>query len=187
MKNTDLNEKIKKVKLLICDVDGTLTNGWLIYDSDGNDLRCFDSHDGTGTLMLKAVGIETVCITIRASKPIERRADELGMEHYVAIRKEDVFDEILDKYGVTPEEVCYVGDDIADLPIMTRIGVPIAVANATRLVKGVAVYVTEKEGGSGAVREVVDLILDVQGKLQEALNANLDPDLLKKRTPPPGQ
>jgi 3-deoxy-D-manno-octulosonate 8-phosphate phosphatase (KDO 8-P phosphatase) len=184
MDSTELNEKIKKVKLLMLDVDGVFTNGWLIYDSNGNDLRCFDSQDGTGALLLKAVGIDTVFITIRASKPIEKRADELGMELYVAMPKDKVFDEILNKYGVIPEEVCYVGDDIADLGIMRRIGVPIAVANATRLIRDIAVYVTEKQGGSGAVREVTDLILEVQGKLQEALNANLDPQLLKKRILP---
>jgi 3-deoxy-D-manno-octulosonate 8-phosphate phosphatase (KDO 8-P phosphatase) len=178
--DNDLKEKIKNVELLILDVDGVLTNGWLIYDSKGGDLRCFDSQDGTGTLLLKAMGINTVLITIKPSKPIKRRAEELGMELYVVMPKEKVLGEILRKYHVTPEEICYVGDDIADLGIMKKIGFPVAVANATPEIKNMANYVTEKMGGSGAVREVTDLILKVQGKFDEALKANIDPRHLKR-------
>jgi len=180
MDHTKLIEKIKKIKLLILDVDGVLTNGWLIYDSQGGDLRCFDSQDGTGTLLLKAMGIHTVLITVKPSKPIKRRATELGMELYAVMPKDKVLDEILRKYHVTPEEICYVGDDIADLGIMKRIGLPVAVANAIPLIKDLSSYITEKPGGSGAVREVTDLILKVQGKLDEALKANIDPRHLKK-------
>jgi 3-deoxy-D-manno-octulosonate 8-phosphate phosphatase (KDO 8-P phosphatase) len=180
MDKRKLTEKIGKIKLLLLDVDGVFTNGWLIYDSKGDALRCFDSQDGTGTLLLKAMGIPTVLITIKPSKPIQRRAEELGMGLYVAMPKDKVLDEILRKYHVTPEEVCYVGDDIADLGIMKRIGLPVAVANAIPLIKDLSSYITEKAGGSGAVREVTDLILKVQGKLDEAYKANLDPRHLKK-------
>ena len=182
MDNERLYEKIRKIRLLMLDVDGVFTNGWLIYDSSGNDLRCFDSQDGTGILLLKAVGIDTVFITIRPSKPVTKRADELGFELYVAMPKEKLLNEILTKYRVSREEVCYVGDDIADLGIMKQIGLPIAVANATRVIKDIAGYITERQGGSGAVREVADLILEVQGKLEEALNMNISPELLKKRS-----
>jgi 3-deoxy-D-manno-octulosonate 8-phosphate phosphatase (KDO 8-P phosphatase) len=175
-----LKEKIKNIKLLILDVDGVLTNGWLIYDSKGGDLRCFDSQDGTGMLLLKAMGINTVLITVRPSKPIKRRAEELGMELYVVMPKEKVLDEILRKYHVTLEEICYVGDDIADLGIMKKIGFPVAVANATPIIKDLSSYITEKPGGSGAVREVTDLILKVQGKFDKALKANIDPRHLKR-------
>jgi len=178
--DNDLKEKIKNIKLLILDVDGVFTNGWIIYDSKGADLRCFDSQDGTGVLLLKAMGIDTVLITIKASKPIERRAAELGIELYVAMKKKKVLDTILMKYNVTPEEICYVGDDIADLGIMEIIGFPVAVANATSVIKDISSYVTEKPGGSGAVREVTDLILRVQGKFDEALKADIDPRHLKK-------
>ena len=176
----DLKEKIKRIRLLILDVDGVFTNGWIIYDSNGGEMRCFDSQDGTGTLLLKAMGIHTVFITIKPSKPIERRVAELGMELYEVMPKEKVLDEILMKYHVTPDEICYVGDDIADLGIMKKIGFPVAVANATPEIKNIASYVTEKVGGSGAVREVTDLILKVQGKFDEALNANIDPRRLKR-------
>jgi len=182
MDNERLYEKVRKIRLLMLDVDGVFTNGWLIYDSSGNDLRCFDSQDGTGILLLKAVGIDTVFITIRPSKPVTKRADELGFELYVAMPKEKLLNEILTKYRVSREEVCYVGDDIADLGIMKQIGLPIAVANATRVIKDIAGYITERQGGSGAVREVADLILEVQGKLEEALNMNISPELLKKRS-----
>ena len=180
MDNTKLIEKIKKIKLLLLDVDGVFTNGWLIYDSKGGDLRCFDSQDGTGVLLLKAMGIHTVLITVKPSKPIKRRAEELGIELYVVMPKEKVLDEILRKYQVTPEKICYVGDDIADLGMMKKIGFPVAVANATPVIKDISSYVTEKQGGSGAVREVTDLILKVQGKFDEALKANIDPRHLKK-------
>jgi 3-deoxy-D-manno-octulosonate 8-phosphate phosphatase (KDO 8-P phosphatase) len=180
MDHTKLIEKIKKIKLLLLDVDGVFTNGWLIYDSKGGDLRCFDSQDGTGTLLLKAMGINTVLITVKPSKPIKRRAEELGMELYVVMPKEKVLDEILRKYHVTPEEICYVGDDIADLGMMKKVGFPVAVANATPVIKDISSYVTEKAGGSGAVREVTDLILKVQGKFDEALKANIDPRHLKR-------
>jgi len=182
MDNESLYEKLRKIRLLMLDVDGVFTNGWLIYDSSGNDLRCFDSQDGTGILLLKAIGIDTVFITIRPSKPVTKRADELGFELYVAMPKEKLLNEILTKYRVSREEVCYVGDDIADLGIMKQISLPIAVANATRVIKDIAGYITERQGGSGAVREVADLILEVQGKLEEALNMNISPELLKKRS-----
>jgi 3-deoxy-D-manno-octulosonate 8-phosphate phosphatase (KDO 8-P phosphatase) len=178
--DNDLKEKIKKIGLLILDVDGVLTNGWLIYDSKGGDLRCFDSQDGTGTLLLKAMGINTVLITVKPSKPIKKRAEELGMELYVVMPKDKVLGEILRKYQVTLEEICYVGDDIADLGIMKKIGFPVAVANAIPMIKDISSYITEKPGGSGAVREVTDLILKVQGKFDEALKANIDPRHLKK-------
>jgi 3-deoxy-D-manno-octulosonate 8-phosphate phosphatase (KDO 8-P phosphatase) len=178
--DNNLKEKIKNIELLILDVDGVLTNGWLIYDSKGGDLRCFDSQDGTGTLLLKAMGIHTVLITVKPSKPIKRRAEELGMELYVVMPKDKVLDEILMKYHVTPEEICYVGDDIADLGIMKKIGFPVAVANATPVIKEISSYITEKPGGSGAVREVTDLILKVQGKFDKALKANIDPRHLKR-------
>src|SRR5208337_334170 len=83
--NGGLYKTIRKIKLLMLDVDGVYTNGWLIYDSNGNDLRCFDSQDGTGGLLLKAVGIDSVFVTIRPSKPMEKRAAELGFELYVAM------------------------------------------------------------------------------------------------------
>jgi 3-deoxy-D-manno-octulosonate 8-phosphate phosphatase (KDO 8-P phosphatase) len=178
--DNNLKEKIKNIELLVLDVDGVLTNGWLIYDSKGGDLRCFDSQDGTGMLLLKAMGINTVLITIRPSKPIKRRAEELGMELYVVMPKEKVLDEILRKYHATLEEICYVGDDIADLGIMKKIGFPVAVANATPVIKEISSYITEKPGGSGAVREVTDLILKVQGKFDKALKANIDPRHLKR-------
>ena len=95
--------------------------------------------------------------------------------------KEKVLDAILRKYGVSREEVCYVGDDLPDLGIMKQIGLPVAVANATPMVKKIAGYITEKQGGSGAVREVCDLILEVQGKLEEALNANFSADASKRK------
>ena len=176
----DLKEKIKNIELLILDVDGVLTNGWLIYDSKGGDLRCFDSQDGTGTLLLKAMGINTIMITVKPSKPIKRRAEELGIELYAVMPKEKVLDEILMKYQVTPEEICYVGDDIADLGMMKKVGFPVAVANANPVIKAISSYVTEKPGGSGAVREVTDLILKVQGKFDDALKANIDPRHLKR-------
>lgn len=174
--NHDVREKIKNIRLLILDVDGVFTNGWLIYGPEGMDVRCFHSQDGTGILLLKAAGIDTVLITIKSSEPVKRRAEELGIGLYVAMPKMKVLAKVLEKYHVDAEEVCYVGDDIADLDIMKIVGFPVAVANATPVIKDIANYITKKAGGDGAVREVTDLILEVQGTFDEALQRDIDPE-----------
>jgi 3-deoxy-D-manno-octulosonate 8-phosphate phosphatase (KDO 8-P phosphatase) len=164
--NKNLKEKIKKIKLLILDVDGVMTDGRIVYDSEGRELRFFDAQDGTGIRLLYSAGIKTIWATLLPSKAIERRAKELLVEkvYQGIVPKTKVLDDVLSKTDISTEEICYVGDDLVDLCIMKVVGFPAAPANARQEVKDVANYVTQQKGGKGAVREISDLILRIQGK-----------------------
>jgi 3-deoxy-D-manno-octulosonate 8-phosphate phosphatase (KDO 8-P phosphatase) len=164
-----LLEKAKKIKMLLLDVDGVLTDGRIIYDSHGRDMKFFDVHDGLGVYLLKKAGIPIILITAKGSRAIRPRARDMRVEAVFEniSPKSAVLDKILNKYKVSADEVCFVGDDLVDLCLMRRVGLPIAVFNACPEVKQSASYITVKEGGRGAVREVAELILKVQGKWQE--------------------
>ena len=162
-------EKAKKIKLLLLDVDGVLTDGRIIYDSGGRDMKFFDVHDGLGVYLLKKAGIPTILITAKGSRSIRPRAKDMRVDMVFEniSPKSSVLDKILKKYGINSVEACFVGDDLVDLCLMKRVGFAIAVFNAAPEVKKVAAYVTFREGGRGAVREVAELILKAQGKWQE--------------------
>ena len=167
----DAKGRIKRIKLLVLDVDGVLTDGRIIYDSEGRDLKFFDVQDGLGLRLLREIGIETVLISARNSKTIERRARDLKIaDFYEGIEpKVKVLEEILGKHKVSREEICFVGDDLVDLGMMKVVGFPVAVMNACDEIKEAARYVTKKTGGRGAVREVAELILRTQGRWHEIL------------------
>ena len=167
----ELIDKAKKIKLLLLDVDGVLTDGRIIYDSRGRDMKFFDVHDGLGVYILKKAGIPTILITAKGSRAIRPRARDMEVETvYENISpKTKVLDKILKKYNVSSEEVCFVGDDLVDLCLMRSVGFPIAVLNAAVEIKQVADYITGREGGRGAVREVAELILKSQGRWDEAI------------------
>ena len=168
-----LLNKAKKIKLLLLDVDGVLTDGRIIYDSAGCNSKFFDVHDGLGVYLLKKAGIPTILITAKGSRAIKPRARDMQVAAVLedVSPKSSVFDKILKKYNLIPQEVCFVGDDLVDLCLMKRVGFPIAVFNACSEVKALATYVTKKEGGRGAVREVVELILKSQSKWDEVLES----------------
>lgn len=161
-----LEAKLKKVKLLLLDVDGVLTDGRIIYDSRGHDMKFFDVHDGLGVYLLKKAGIPTILITAKGSRSIKPRAKDMRVEAVFSdvSPKTKVLDKILNKYKVSLEEICFVGDDLVDLCLMRRVGIPIAVGNAALEIKEAAKYITVRQGGRGAVREVAELILKAQGK-----------------------
>jgi 3-deoxy-D-manno-octulosonate 8-phosphate phosphatase (KDO 8-P phosphatase) len=167
----DLREKAKKIKLLLLDVDGVLTDGRIIYDSRGRDMKFFDVHDGLGVYVLRKAGIKTILITAKASKAIGPRARDMQVEAVFEniSPKTIVLDKILKKYGVNSDEICFVGDDLVDLCLMKKVGFPVAVFNACPEIKQAAYYVTLKEGGRGAVRETAEVILKSQGKWGEIL------------------
>lgn len=169
----DLKEKAKKIKLLLLDVDGVLTDGRIIYDSRGHDMKFFDVHDGLGVYLLKKAGIPTILITAKGSRAIRPRARDMGVEAVFEniLPKSAILDKILKKYKVNIDEVCFVGDDLVDLCLMKRVGFPVAVFNACPEIKQQAGYITLREGGRGAVREVAELILKAQGKWFEALKS----------------
>lgn len=164
--------KAKKIKLLLLDVDGVLTDGRIIYDSKARDSKFFDVHDGLGVYLLKRAGIPTVLITAKGSHAIKPRARDMRVDRIYADvpLKSAVLDKITKIYKITPEEICFVGDDLVDLGIMQKVGFPVAVFNACAEVKQVACYTTDKSGGRGAVREVAELILKAKNKWQEVLS-----------------
>lgn len=167
----ELIDKAKKIKLLLLDVDGVLTDGRIVYDSRGRDMKFFDVHDGLGVYILKKAGIPTILITAKGSRAIRPRARDMEVETvYENISpKTKALDKILKKYNVSSEEVCFLGDDLVDLCLMRSVGFPIAVLNAVAEIKQVADYITGREGGRGAVREVAELILKSQGRWDEAI------------------
>jgi len=155
----------ERVKLLIVDVDGVLTDGGIILDNAGNETKRFHVRDGHGIKMLMRAGIEVAFLTGRTSEVVKRRAAELGVKiiHQGSKVKLDAYEEILKETGMTDEQTAYVGDDIVDIPVMRRVSLPVAVADAEDYVREVAMVVTERPGGHGAVREVCDMILKAGG------------------------
>ena len=171
MVDENILNKAKKIKLLLLDVDGVLTDGRIIYDSGGRDSKFFDVHDGLGVYVLHKSGIKTVLITAKSSKAISPRAKDMRVAEVFAdiFPKTAVLEKILKKYSVTLDEVCFVGDDLVDLSLMRKVGLPVAVANGAREIKEAASFVTSRSGGRGAVREVAELILKSQGKWEDIL------------------
>jgi 3-deoxy-D-manno-octulosonate 8-phosphate phosphatase (KDO 8-P phosphatase) len=166
-------DAIKSVKLLVCDVDGVLTDGRIVYDSGGREMRLFDVQDGLGVRLLRTAGIKTALITHKTSPAIKYRARDMAVDEVYAgiVPKHSLLPRLLKTHRVDTHEICYVGDDLVDLGMMRVVGFPVAVANACREVKEAARYVTRKPGGRGAVREVVELILRTQGKWREVVKA----------------
>lgn len=168
-------DKVRSLKLLILDVDGVLTDGRLFFDNQGNEYKCFHARDGHGLKLLRQTGVEVAVISGRSSNSVALRMQSLGIEHVFQghENKRAAFAEILDKLKLMPEQVAHVGDDLLDLPIMTKVGFAIAVQDANFAVKRYADWCTQTPGGQGAVREVCDLIMQVQGNYDAVLQAYL--------------
>ena len=160
-----MKEALEKIKVLAMDVDGVLTDGRIIMDSNGIETKNFDVQDGMGIVLLKNCGIKTAIISARESGVVAYRAKDLKIDRvYVGVYpKMSAYENLLKEYNVSDEEVCFIGDDLADMAIMKRCGMAIAVANAVDEVKQIADHVTIKQGGKGAVREAIELILKAQG------------------------
>jgi len=163
-----LEAKAKKIKLLLLDVDGVLTNGTIILDNQGNELKAFHVRDGHGIKLAQRAGIVIGIITGRKSEVVNIRARELGIEEVFqgAFKKIEVYESLLVKYGVHDGEVAYIGDDVVDVDIFKRAGLAVTVSDADPAVKPYADMITKTEGGRGAVREFINLLLKSQGKLQ---------------------
>lgn len=167
-----LNGKIRKIKLVIFDVDGVLTDGTIIYNDEGQEIKVFDVRDGHGIKLLMRTGIQVGIITARESRVVAHRAVNLGIDLVYQGRKDKLsaFEDILKKTSLKPEEAAYMGDDIIDLPVMTRVGLSAAVSDAVEEVKARVDYITKAAGGRGAARELAELILKGQGRWDEILN-----------------
>ncbi|GEM_PF-69109 len=167
----DIIERARKIKLLIMDCDGVLTDGRILMSANGDETKMFGVKDGHGIVMLHRAGLRTAIISGRKSAVVQARAKELGIHHLheMAWVKLEPYEAILAEENLSDEAVCYVGDDVIDIPLLRRAGLAIAVADAVEEVKENAHYVTTKKGGFGAVREVVELILKAQGKWDELM------------------
>ncbi len=157
---------LEDIKLMVIDVDGVLTDGRIFCTDGGEELKVFHVRDGTGIVYWHRAGLKSAIISGRTSRAIEHRARELGISdvYQGAQQKLDVYEKIIEKHGLRDEEVCYVGDDLIDLPVLRRVGFSVAVPDSPEEVLSVADYVTKAPGGGGAVREVVEKVLKSQGK-----------------------
>jgi 3-deoxy-D-manno-octulosonate 8-phosphate phosphatase (KDO 8-P phosphatase) len=166
-----LTEKIKPLRLVAFDVDGILTDGGLYLSDSGEEFKRFNSLDGHGLKMLKASGVELAIITGRTSKCVELRARNLGIARlYQGVEdKLAAMLSLLADLQMTPEVAAFMGDDVVDLPVMRRVGLALSVPAAPQLVRDHAHYITQREAGYGAVREVCELIMAAQGTLQTQL------------------
>jgi 3-deoxy-D-manno-octulosonate 8-phosphate phosphatase (KDO 8-P phosphatase) len=166
---------LQNIKLIVLDVDGTLTDGTLLYANDGGQAKAFHVADGLGIVMAQAVGLRIAVVSGRASRAVEQRMAELKVSDLIqnCADKASALKDLLAKYALTPNQAAYVGDDINDLPAFDVVGVKIAVANASELLKARADWVTPRPGGAGAVRDAIEEILRRQGRLNEAVEAYL--------------
>lgn len=163
-------KKAEKVQLLICDVDGVMSDGLIYMGNNGEELKAFNVRDGYGIRCLLTSGIEVAIITGRQSKLLEDRAKTLGITYLYQGQHNKLlaYQQLLDKLSLKPEQTAYIGDDLIDLPVMEKVGLSVAVADAHPLLTPRADYVTRIAGGRGAVRELCDLILLAQDLLEEA-------------------
>ena len=162
----ELKRALSEVRLLLMDCDGVLTDGRIVLLPGGEDVKFFNALDGQGVKMAERVGLKTGIITTRESQVLERRAREMEVTHLFQNAEDKLkpYEQIRTIEKLSDDQVAFIGDDLPDLPIMRRVGFPVAVAHATAEVKAVANYVTQAPGGCGAVREIVELILRAQGK-----------------------
>ncbi len=160
--NKDIRERARKIKLLLMDCDGVLTDGKLYYSANGEELKVFHVRDGQGLVFWHQAGFRSGIITGRKSKILEIRATELGI-HFIKQASKDKtkdFEMILDEAEVSADEVAFIGDDLVDLVLFEKVGFSAAVADAVKPLFAKAHYITNSNGGLGAVREVIDLLLN---------------------------
>jgi len=160
-----VEERAKRIKVVMFDIDGVMTNGGLGLGDDGQEYKTFHSHDGLGLKMLRATGIQMAIVTARTSNVVLKRAENIKVTNIYqgAENKLVAFNQLLKDMNVTAEECAFMGDDVVDLPPMRRCGLAVTVPHATALVKEYAHYTTDRQAGFGAVRELCELIMKAQG------------------------
>jgi 3-deoxy-D-manno-octulosonate 8-phosphate phosphatase (KDO 8-P phosphatase) len=165
----NLREKLKNIKLLILDVDGVMTDGRVILDDNGREIKNFNVRDGHGIKLIQRYGIKIALLTGRKSEVVKHRARDLAIKevYQKVFNKKEVFAEILLKNKLEAGETAFMGDDIVDIPVLRMVGFSAAVADASDIVKRTVDYVTQNKGGHGAVREVCEMLLQAQGKWLE--------------------
>lgn len=168
-------DKAKRIKCVICDVDGVLSDGLLYIDNHGNELKTFHVQDGMGLKLLMSAGINVAVITTSRNEVVDHRMKQLGIKLYYKgqVDKRDAYVQLKKSLNLSDEQCAYIGDDLPDLPLIQQAGLGVAVANAVSLVKEYADWQTEQMGGRGAVRELCDFILQAQSKTEIALEGYL--------------
>ncbi len=166
-----VKKRAKKIKLLIMDVDGVLTDGRIIYTNSGDEMKFFDVMDGMGLALFTRAGLKTAILTAKKSNIVLKRSKDMHIDktYQNAFKKGDTFGKILSDFEVSAGEACFIGDDLVDLPALKKAGFAVAVPNACAEVRAAAHYITKIEGGRGAVREVIEIILKAQGKWNELI------------------
>jgi 3-deoxy-D-manno-octulosonate 8-phosphate phosphatase (KDO 8-P phosphatase) len=167
----NLDARMRRVKMLLLDVDGVMTDGGIILGPGEIEMKRFNTLDGMGITLARAAGLKVGILTGRSSEAVSKRAKELKIDEVQegSNYKEKGYQEILKKYGLRDEEMAYVGDDVFDIPILKRAGFAVCVASGAEDAKKVSHYVTRRKGGDGAVREVVEMLLEKTGKKEAAL------------------
>lgn len=169
----DAQRRARRVRMLVLDVDGVLTDGRMVISERGDELKAFHTHDGMGVNLALRSGILVALVTGEKSPIAQARGTKLGVQDVVlgARRKGETLVELMTKHGIPPENVAFMGDDLLDIPALQRAGLAVAPANAVQEVRAVAHVVTRAAGGAGAVRECVELILRAQGRWREAVRS----------------
>ena len=167
----DIAQRAARVRLMIFDVDGVLTDGSLHFGPDGEMMKTFNVHDGLGIKLLQESGVQTAIISARQSPVVTRRAADLGIDHVHQGGHDKLtpFHHLLRVTGLTAEQCGFIGDDVVDLPILTRVGFAVSVPNGSADVRARAHHVTQAAGGRGAVREVCELLLHAQHNYQRVI------------------
>lgn len=167
----DILARARQIRLALFDVDGVLTDGRLIFNADGEEIKAFHSRDGHGLKLLMEAGIEVGVITARSSKAVTHRMHNLGIPHVFQGQqdKRATYLALLERLGLTHAQVSYMGDDVIDLPVLSRVGLAATVQDAPAIVKRHCHWIAEHGGGQGAVRDLCDLLLEAQGRLDDLL------------------
>lgn len=163
-----MDKALQEISLLICDIDGVMTNGEIIFTETGDEIKMFNGLDGAGVKYWHRAGLTMAVISGRSSRTVVRRMTELGVQENLIFqgckRKLPAYEKLREMTGLNDEHFAYIGDDLPDLPVMKKVGFPISVPNAVSEVQAVARFITQKEGGKGAVREAIEYILKAQNK-----------------------
>lgn len=165
--NNNLSLKCKKIKLVLTDVDGVLTDGGMYYSNEGDMMKKFHTRDGMGVTLLRKQGIPTIIITKEKTKIVKQWATKMKIEKLYdgILNKESLIQTICKKYNVTPNELAYIGDDVNDIELLKKVGLSAVPNDAIKEVKQVSYYICKKNSGLGAFRELADLILEKQNKI----------------------
>ena len=170
--SADVLQRASRVNVLLIDVDGVLTDGRIVLADYGDELKCFDVQDGAGLIFWNRVGLKSAIITARRSRLLKRRAKEMRINVLAqgCLLKLPMYERLLKQLRVSDEQVCAIGDDLMELPLLRRVGLAVAVPNAVEEVKRVCHYVTQRPGGKGAVRETIEIILKAKGLWDQILH-----------------